>query len=93
MPRPEHGERGRLGVPGELGGLHRFITWDRPILTDSGGFQVFSLRGLQKIDDGGVDYQTHFDGSRHRMTPRSEIGKATPTRGLNWYLTDVSIRL
>ncbi|MEZ4381565.1 MAG: tRNA guanosine(34) transglycosylase Tgt [Nannocystaceae bacterium] len=57
----------------ELGGLHRFITWDRPILTDSGGFQVFSLRGLQKIDDSGVDYQTHFDGSRHRMTPRSVL--------------------
>ncbi len=57
----------------ELGGLHRFITWDRPMLTDSGGFQVFSLRGLQKIDDEGVRYQTHFDGSRHRMTPRSVL--------------------
>jgi queuine tRNA-ribosyltransferase len=56
-----------------LGGLHRMIGWDRPILTDSGGFQVFSLRGLQKIDDAGVDYQTHFDGSRHRMTPRSVL--------------------
>jgi queuine tRNA-ribosyltransferase len=56
-----------------LGGLHRMIGWDRPILTDSGGFQVFSLRGLQKIDDGGVDYQTHFDGSRHRMTPESVL--------------------
>jgi len=56
-----------------LGGLHRMIGWDRPILTDSGGFQVFSLRGLQKIDDRGVDYQTHFDGSRHRMTPESVL--------------------
>ena len=57
----------------DLGGLHRFMGWDGPILTDSGGFQVFSLRGLQKIDDAGVDYQTHFDGSRHRMTPESVL--------------------
>ncbi len=55
------------------GGLHGFMGWDRGILTDSGGYQVFSLRGLQKIDDTGVDYQTHFDGSRHRMTPRSVL--------------------
>jgi queuine tRNA-ribosyltransferase len=57
----------------ELGGLHAMMAWDRPILTDSGGFQVFSLRGLQKLDDAGVDYQTHFDGSRHRMTPESVL--------------------
>lgn len=56
-----------------LGGLHRMMAWDRAILTDSGGFQVFSLRGLQKIDDDGVAYQTHFDGSRHRMTPESVL--------------------
>lgn len=56
-----------------LGGLHKMMAWDRPILTDSGGFQVFSLRGLQKIDDAGVSYQTHFDGSRHRMTPESVL--------------------
>ncbi|MBL9100998.1 MAG: tRNA guanosine(34) transglycosylase Tgt [Myxococcales bacterium] len=56
-----------------LGGLHAMMAWDRPILTDSGGFQVFSLRGLQKLDDRGVDYQTHFDGSRHRMTPESVL--------------------
>ncbi len=56
-----------------MGGLHGFASWDRAILTDSGGYQVFSLRGLQKIDDAGVDYQTHFDGSRHRMTPRSVL--------------------
>ena len=48
-----------------LGGLHRLMGWDRAILTDSGGYQVFSLRGLQKIDDDGVDYRTHFDGSKH----------------------------
>lgn len=54
----------------ELGGLHRFIGgWDRAILTDSGGFQVFSLAGLNKIDDEGVTFQSHLDGSRHRFTP------------------------
>lgn len=56
-----------------LGGLHVMAAWDRPILTDSGGFQVFSLRGLQKLDDAGVNYQTHFDGSRHRLTPESVL--------------------
>jgi queuine tRNA-ribosyltransferase len=56
-----------------LGGLHAMMGWTRPILTDSGGYQVFSLRGLQRIDDDGVDYRTHFDGSAHRMTPRSVL--------------------
>jgi len=56
-----------------LGGLHGMSGWSRAILTDSGGFQVFSLRGLQRIDDDGVDYRTHFDGSAHRMTPRSVL--------------------
>jgi queuine tRNA-ribosyltransferase len=56
-----------------LGGLHAMMAWSRPILTDSGGYQVFSLRGLQRIDDEGVDYRTHFDGSAHRMTPRSVL--------------------
>ncbi len=55
------------------GGLHAMMDWDGPILTDSGGYQVFSLRSLQKIDDEGVDYRTHFDGSKHRMTPRSVL--------------------
>ena len=55
------------------GGLHSMMDWDGPILTDSGGYQVFSLRGLQRIDDGGVDYRTHFDGSKHRMTPESVL--------------------
>ncbi|MCH9680805.1 MAG: tRNA guanosine(34) transglycosylase Tgt [Deltaproteobacteria bacterium] len=57
----------------QQGGLHRFMGWPRAILTDSGGYQVFSLRGLQKIDELGVDYRTHFDGSAHRMTPRSVL--------------------
>lgn len=52
-----------------LGGLHRFISWERPILTDSGGFQVFSLRGLNRISEEGVEFQSHLDGSRHFLTP------------------------
>lgn len=52
-----------------LGGLHRFMNWDGPILTDSGGFQVFSLADLNKIDDEGVTFQSHIDGSTHRFTP------------------------
>ena len=52
-----------------LGGLHPFMGWDGPILTDSGGFQVFSLAGLNKVDDQGVTFQSHIDGSTHRFTP------------------------
>lgn len=60
--------------PGEdiltkAGGLHRFMNWDRPILTDSGGFQVFSLSELRKITEEGVEFASHIDGSRHFMTP------------------------
>ncbi|TPV92304.1 MAG: tRNA guanosine(34) transglycosylase Tgt [Myxococcales bacterium FL481] len=55
------------------GGLHGFMGYPGPILTDSGGYQVFSLRSMQRIDDDGVDYRTHFDGSLHRMTPRSVL--------------------
>lgn len=56
-----------------LGGLHRFMAWDRPILTDSGGFQVVSLGELRKIDDDGVTFQSHLDGSYHRFTPELSI--------------------
>lgn len=52
-----------------LGGLHRFMGWHGPILTDSGGFQIFSLSALRKIDDDGATFQSHLDGSRHRFTP------------------------
>jgi queuine tRNA-ribosyltransferase len=52
-----------------LGGLHRFIDWPGPILTDSGGFQIMSLAALRKIDRDGVTFQSHLDGSRHRLTP------------------------
>ena len=51
------------------GGLHKFMNWDRPILTDSGGFQVFSLASLNKITDDGVTFSSHVDGSRHTFTP------------------------
>ena len=52
-----------------LGGLHRFMGWDGPILTDSGGFQVFSLAHLRQVDDDGVTFTSHLDGSTHRLTP------------------------
>ena len=64
--------------PGEqvvaaLGGLHRFTTWDRPMLTDSGGFQVFSLEGLRKISEQGVEFVSHIDGSVRTITPESSM--------------------
>jgi queuine tRNA-ribosyltransferase len=56
-----------------LGGLHRFMSWPNAILTDSGGFQVFSLSGLRKISDRGVIFQSHLDGSSHAFTPESTV--------------------
>jgi len=57
----------------ELGGLHDFMGWDGPILTDSGGFQVWSLGQINAIDDEGVTFSSHIDGSRHRLTPEQSI--------------------
>ncbi len=57
----------------EAGGLHRFMAWDGPILTDSGGFQVFSLQERRKLDEDGVTFKSHIDGSMHRFTPESVI--------------------
>ncbi|MFZ5878292.1 MAG: tRNA guanosine(34) transglycosylase Tgt [Chloroflexota bacterium] len=57
----------------EFGGLHRFMKWPRPMLTDSGGFQVFSLSQTRKIDDDGVTFKSHIDGSTHRFTPERSI--------------------
>ena len=57
----------------KFGGLHKFIGWDRPILTDSGGFQVMSLAGLRKITKDGVRFQSHLDGSYHMFTPERAI--------------------
>ncbi|HLF04323.1 MAG TPA: tRNA guanosine(34) transglycosylase Tgt [Dehalococcoidia bacterium] len=51
------------------GGLHRFMAWPRPILTDSGGFQAFSLGALRQVDEGGIRFRSHLDGSRHHFTP------------------------
>ena len=64
--------------PGEkliasLGGLHRFMSWDRPVLTDSGGYQVFSLARLMKINDDGLIFSSHLDGSRHFLTPEKAV--------------------
>jgi queuine tRNA-ribosyltransferase len=55
----------------ELGGLHEFMRWSGPILTDSGGFQVFSLEGLRTVDEDGVDFRSHIDGSKRRFTAES----------------------
>jgi len=55
------------------GGLHKFMSWDKPILTDSGGFQVFSLAELRKLKNDGVEFQSHLDGSRHFFTPEKVI--------------------
>ena len=64
--------------PGEeviekLGGLHRFTTWDRPMLTDSGGFQVFSLQGLRRIQEHGVEFQSHIDGTLRTLSPERTV--------------------
>src|SRR5215470_14177422 len=56
-----------------LGGLHRFMSWRRAILTDSGGFQVFSLSELRKVTEEGVRFRSHLDGSTHFLTPESAI--------------------
>ncbi len=57
----------------KAGGLHDFMNWQRPILTDSGGFQVFSLARINEIDDEGVTFQSHIDGSSHRITPERSV--------------------
>ncbi len=57
----------------EMGGLHRFMAWERPILTDSGGYQVFSLARMRQVDADGVTFKSHVDGSLHRFTPEKSI--------------------
>ena len=59
----------------ELGGLHAFMRWSGPILTDSGGFQLFSLADKRVVDEGGVTFRSHLDGSEHRLTPAKAIAK------------------
>lgn len=58
----------------DLGGLHGFMAWPRPMLTDSGGYQVFSLAALAKVDDDGVTFRSHIDGAAHRLTPELATG-------------------
>ncbi|MBP5258316.1 MAG: tRNA guanosine(34) transglycosylase Tgt [Prevotella sp.] len=62
-----------LDILNKAGGLHRFIGWDRPILTDSGGFQVFSLTGIRKLKEEGCEFRSHIDGSKHFFTPENVI--------------------
>ncbi|NNE33886.1 MAG: tRNA guanosine(34) transglycosylase Tgt [Rhodothermales bacterium] len=65
--------RPRVEILEKAGGLHAFSGWDRPMLTDSGGFQVFSLSGIRKITEEGVRFQSHLDGSYHDFTPESVV--------------------
>ena len=60
-------------IIGKIGGLHKFMKWDRPILTDSGGYQVYSLSNNRKIKEEGVNFQSHIDGSYHLFTPEKAI--------------------
>ena len=57
----------------EAGGLHKFMNWNKPILTDSGGFQVFSLGKLRKITEEGASFSSHIDGSKHMLSPEKSI--------------------
>ncbi len=61
------------GIIKKAGGLHKFMSWDRAVLTDSGGYQVFSLAKLRKVNEKGVEFQSHIDGSKHFFTPESII--------------------
>ena len=61
------------GLVNNFGGLHKFMNWERPILTDSGGFQVFSLGDLRKIKEEGVYFRSHLDGSKHFLSPEKSI--------------------
>jgi queuine tRNA-ribosyltransferase len=63
---------GHLSI-NQLGGLHRFMSWERAILTDSGGFQVFSLAGMRRMDEAGVEFQSHIDGARHFLSPERSM--------------------
>ncbi|GAI44062.1 unnamed protein product, partial [marine sediment metagenome] len=62
-----------VGVVEKMGGLHKFMAWDKAILTDSGGYQIFSLASLRQVSDEGVIFRSHIDGSQHLITPESAI--------------------
>ena len=72
----------------KLGGLHSFMNWDRPILTDSGGFQVFSLAGLRKIKEEGVYFNSHIDGRKIFMGPEESMQIQS---NLPWHLMNVRL--
>jgi queuine tRNA-ribosyltransferase len=74
----------------DMGGLHQFMKWNGPILTDSGGFQVFSLAESRKIDDEGVTFKSHVDGSTHRFTP--ERSRKTWGQISSWLSMNARIR-
>ena len=57
----------------KMGGLHKFMAWDKAILTDSGGYQIFSLASLRQVSDKGVIFRSHIDGSEHLITPELTI--------------------
>ena len=79
-------------IVAECGGLHRFMGWDAPILTDSGGFQVFSLASLRKIREDGVEFNSHVDGRRLFLGPKeSMVIQARLERILPWRLTSVRL--
>jgi len=65
--------RPTIGIINSAGGIHKFINWDKPILTDSGGYQVYSLSGMRKISEKGVEFASHIDGSKHLFTPEYAI--------------------
>lgn len=62
-----------MNIMRKVGGLHKFINWEKPILTDSGGFQVFSLSSIRKLKDEGVEFRSHIDGSKHIFTPENVV--------------------
>ncbi len=73
----------------KAGGLHKFMVWDRPILTDSGGYQVFSLPNLRTINEEGVTFKSHLDGSRHLLTPEKVIELQAAIGSDIWTALDV----
>ena len=75
----------------QMGGLHKFMNWDGSILTDSGGFQVYSLSKFRKIKEEGVTFQSHHDGSKHLFTPENVIGFESEIGSDIWTMLDVCI--
>ena len=75
----------------KMGGIHRFMHWNRSILTDSGGFQVYSLSKFRKISEEGVTFRSHHDGSKHLFTPDNVIGFASEIGSDIWTMLDVCI--